>query len=160
MTALDFSMDHSFECAKDNSRDVAFICATGFISGQDAVEEYLACRMFPLSASQKLQGEMPILKVTLPLPEFPLAKLLGMSNDHFLVMVELGAENVLGSYIRTEHDACGLALLNGGRLNRVFEQAGVAYCPRPEPGTDVSREASKKRKEDADIWMGGGGGNG
>jgi hypothetical protein len=46
-------------------------------------------------------GETPMSKVTLPLLEFALAKLQGESNDHFLVRVELGAKNVVGSYGRT-----------------------------------------------------------
>jgi hypothetical protein len=36
------------------------------------------------------------------------------------VRVELGAENVIGSYGLAEHDACVLVLPNGGQLNRVF----------------------------------------
>jgi hypothetical protein len=58
--------------------------------------------------------------------------------------VELGVENVVGSYDRAERDACVNALPNGGRLNRVFEKAGVTYGPRPKPGT----KAAKKRKAD------------
>jgi hypothetical protein len=64
-------------------------------------------------------------------------------------MVELEAENVVGSYSHPEHEACLKCLQNGGRLNRVFELAGVAYGPRPEPGTEAQVEASKKRKVDA-----------
>jgi hypothetical protein len=30
---------------------------------------------------------------------------------------------------------------NGGRLNRVFELAGVAYEPRPVPGIEAYTEA-------------------
>jgi hypothetical protein len=48
------------------------------LRGRDVVEEYLACRMFSLLASfgfgDIADGERPALKVTLPLPEFPLAK--------------------------------------------------------------------------------------
>jgi hypothetical protein len=80
--------------------------------------------MFPLSANfifaQIANGETPVLKVTLPLPEFPLAKLQGESDDHFLVRVELGVENVMVSYGRTEHEACIQALPNRGRLNQGF----------------------------------------
>jgi hypothetical protein len=55
--------------------------------------------MFPLptefSFAEITEEETPILKVTLLLLEFPLAKLSGESNDHFLARVELDAENVL-----------------------------------------------------------------
>jgi hypothetical protein len=85
------------------------------------------------------------------LPEFPLAKLRGESNDHFLARVKLGAENVVGSYIRTEHHACISLRPKGGRLNWVFKQAGVAYGPHLEPGSEASKEAAKKRNNDAGV---------
>jgi hypothetical protein len=54
--------------------------------------------MFMLSANfsftEIADGETPISKVALPLQEFPLGKLQGESNDHFLARVELDAENV------------------------------------------------------------------
>jgi hypothetical protein len=47
--------------------------------------------MFQLSAEfgfvQIAKGETPILKVTLLLPKFPLFKLLGESNDHFIACI-------------------------------------------------------------------------
>jgi hypothetical protein len=79
MATLDFLTEPSFECADDDFRDLVSARAIGLISGRDAVEEYLACGMFPLSASFGFigitDGETPISKVALPLPEFPLAKL-------------------------------------------------------------------------------------
>jgi hypothetical protein len=93
-------------------------------------------------------GETAVSKITLSMLEFPVTKLQGESNDHFLVRVELGAENIVGSYIRGEHDACKL-LPNGSPFNRVFEQAGVVYGPRLEPGSEATKEAAKKRKNDA-----------
>jgi hypothetical protein len=41
------------------------------------------------------------------------------------------------------------SLPNGGRLNRVFELAGVVYGPRPVPGCEAYTKASRKRKADA-----------
>jgi hypothetical protein len=37
--------------------------------------------------------------------------------------------NIIGRYAHGEHDVCVVALPNDGRVNRVFEQAGVAYGP-------------------------------
>jgi hypothetical protein len=51
MTPLDFTADPSFECADDDFGDAAFIRAASLIGGRDAVEEYLACGMFPLLAN-------------------------------------------------------------------------------------------------------------
>jgi hypothetical protein len=58
---------------------------------------------------------------------------------------------VVGSYGCAEHDAYIKALSNGGRLNRVFKKAGVAYGPRLKPGTEASTEDAKKRKADACV---------
>jgi hypothetical protein len=99
MSALDFSMDHSFECTDDDAGDVAFVHATSLIGGRDAVEENLACRLFSLSGGLGFEeitdSKTPISKITQPLPEFPLARFQGETNDHFLVRVEFGAENVV-----------------------------------------------------------------
>jgi hypothetical protein len=94
--------------------------------------------MFPLSVNvgfgEIAEGETPpTSKVTLPLPVFPVTKLQGESNDRFLARIELGTENAVGSYVRVEHDACIMVLSNGGRLNQVFEKAGVPYSPRLDP---------------------------
>jgi hypothetical protein len=51
MSPLDFSTQPPFDCADDDSGDVAFVCAMNLIGGQGAVEEYLACGLFPLSVS-------------------------------------------------------------------------------------------------------------
>jgi hypothetical protein len=51
MTPLDFMTETSFECTDNDSGDAAFVCVVRLIRGQDTVEEYLACVMFPLSAN-------------------------------------------------------------------------------------------------------------
>jgi hypothetical protein len=53
MSALDFAVEPSFECANDNASDVTFVNATRSIGSRDAVEEYLACGLLPLSTSVK-----------------------------------------------------------------------------------------------------------
>jgi hypothetical protein len=47
----------------------------------------------------------------------------------FCVRVELATENIVGSYAHDEHGVCIATVLNEGRLNWVFEQAGVPYGP-------------------------------
>jgi hypothetical protein len=87
MTGLDFLMESPFECAEDDADDVAFVKATLSIGGRDDVEEYMACMLFPLSKSFGLgevaNGETLVLKLTLPLPKFPVARLPGETNDGF-----------------------------------------------------------------------------
>jgi hypothetical protein len=149
---LDFRMEPPFKCADDDSRDVAFVKAAKFIGGRDAIEEYLACGMYPLSADvgfeRVVDGVNPVSRLKLPLPKFEAVRKDDGDNVHFLVRVDLDAEGVVGSYTRPEHDACIASLRNGGRLNHVFELARVAYGSRPVPGTNAFTEASKKRKMD------------
>jgi hypothetical protein len=148
MAPLDFLTEPSFECTDDDFGDLAFIRTTGLIGGPDAIEEYLVYGMFPLSTSfsfaEVMNGETPVVKVTLPLPVFPLAKIQGESDDHFLARLELGAENVVGSYSRAEHNVWIQSLPNGGRLNQVFEKAGVGTVPvrsmAPRPAQRLQRK--------------------
>jgi hypothetical protein len=37
-------------------------------------------------------------------------------------------------------------LTNGGHLNRIFEQMGLAYAPQPLPRTEAFQTAKEKRK--------------
>jgi hypothetical protein len=53
----------------------------------------------------------------------------------------------LRSFGPREYDAVmAVKLLNGGRLNHVFEQMGVAYAPHPLPGSKASQTARDKQK--------------
>jgi hypothetical protein len=54
-----------------------------------------------------------------------------------------------GSVAHGEHDTCITAVPNEGRLNRVFKLAGVPYGPRLEPGSEASKNAARKRRNDA-----------
>jgi hypothetical protein len=103
----------------------------------------MACGLFPLAVSFGLgeiaDGEMPVLKILLPPPMFPLTD---ETDDHFHARVELADENVMRSYACGEHDACLTTVPNGGRLNHVFEQASVPYGPCLEPGSKASKEAA------------------
>jgi hypothetical protein len=80
---------------------VAFVKATGSIGGQDAIEEFMACGLSPLSLSfglgENVDRETPVLKLRLPLLEFPVVRLPDETNDHFHARVELPVKNVVGS---------------------------------------------------------------
>jgi hypothetical protein len=150
---LDFQTEPPFDCTDDYSGDVSFIKAAKFIGGRDAVEEYLACSMYPLSTNVSFKrgadGVTPTSRLKLPLPMFGAVHKDDEGDVQFLVRVELEAEGVVGSYTRPEHDTCIGGLRNGGRLNNVFELVGVAYRSHPVPGTDAFTEDLKKRKMDA-----------
>jgi hypothetical protein len=150
---VDFRTKIPFNCADDDSRDTTFIPATKFIGARDTVDEFLACGVYPLSASvgfnKVVVGVTPVTKFKMPMPEFLAARKDDEDDVKFLVGIELDAKGIVGSYTRSEHDTCITSLRNGGRLNRMFELMGVAYSPRLVPGSDAFTEASKKRKEDA-----------
>jgi hypothetical protein len=150
LCSLDFQTEPPFNCVDEDSRDVAFVKATNFIGGRDAVEEYLASKMYPLCASVSFKrvthGVTPVSRLKLPLPKFCTAR---KDDVQFLVRVELEAEGVVVSYTHLKHDICMASLPNGGQLNWVFELVRVSYGPQPLPGTDAFIEASKKRKMDA-----------
>jgi hypothetical protein len=84
---------------------------------------------------QIVDGETPVLKLAVPMPEFPVARLPEETSDGFRVREERAAVNIVGRYARAEHN--------------VFEQASVPYGPRFEPSSEACEEAMKKRKSDA-----------
>jgi hypothetical protein len=135
MCSLEFRTEPPFDCADDDSRDVAFIHATKFIGGRDAVEEFVACGVYPLAAGAGFDRVVTcttlVSKWKVLLPKFIAAH---KDDVQFLARVELEAEGIAGSYTKPEHDACLAHMHNGGRLNRVFELAGVTYGPRPMLG--------------------------
>jgi hypothetical protein len=153
MCGLDFWTEPPFDCANDDSGDVAFIRATKFIGGRDAVEEFLACSVYLLAAgvgfNRVMVGVTLVSKLKLPLLKLVAVRKDDENDVQFLVRIELDAEGAMGSYTRPEHDACIASLCNGGHLNCMFELAEVAYGPHPVPGTDAFTEALKKRRIDA-----------
>jgi hypothetical protein len=58
---------------------------------------------------------------------------------------------VIGRYTHGEHKACIKTLPNRGRVNNVFEYAGVPYEPHSETGSTASGKAPAKRKRDAGV---------
>jgi hypothetical protein len=155
MTRLDFVTEPSFMCPNDEASDMAINKATHTIGGQDVVEEYMACGLFPLSTGFNLgeiaDGKTPLSKLVIPLPEFPIARHQEEMNDGLRAMVELAVTNIIDRYARKEHKLCAKMVPNRDRVNRVFEQAGVPYGPHLEPGSEACKEAIKKRKSDVGV---------
>jgi hypothetical protein len=153
MIGLDFRKGPPFNSTDDDSGDVAFVSATKFIRGQDAMEEFLSCGVYPLATGVRFKrvmvGLTSVSKLKIILPKFVAAHKDDEDDVMFLARVELDAEGIVGSYTHPEHDACIVGLCNGGRLNRVFELTGVAYGPRSVPRSNAFTEASMKRKAEA-----------
>jgi hypothetical protein len=150
MCALKFHTKPSFNCLDEDLSDGAFVWASKCITGQDAVEEFVSCGVWPLAAGVDFEhvkvGETPVSKLKVPLPRFPLCRQDDEDDTELLARVEQEARVIVNSYMHTEHKACIAGLRNNGRLNHVIELAGVVYGPRPVP---VFVEVMKKRKEDA-----------
>jgi hypothetical protein len=130
MTDLSFVTDPPFDCSDGEVSDAAFVKATRTIGCRDAVDEYMAFGLLPLSVSFGLgevdDEEMLVLKLSVPMSDFPVIGLLEETNGQFRARVELAAANVIGRYTHGEHKVCIEALPNQGRGNQVFEHAARA----------------------------------
>jgi hypothetical protein len=142
MSALDYVVESEVECPDDDVNDAAFVRATATIGGRDTVMEFVACKMYPLASGFGFRGvtvgTTPVSKVQTPLLIFSVEVVSVESASHILVEVEMEAKRILESLRLKEYDALSMVkLLNGVHLNCVFEQMGLAYAPRPLPGTEA-----------------------
>jgi hypothetical protein len=126
--------DAPFECSPEVVDVAAFIEAMSIISGHDAVEEFLACSMWPLSDSCGFEvaiKETPLSRVVVPMPKVTSA--IGVKETELSIETQIvNAANLLvGKYNVVEHNA--YTRLQHGQLNHVFELAGVLCLPRLKP---------------------------
>jgi hypothetical protein len=74
MSTFDYLMEPTLTCPDTDANDDTFIQAASIIGGRDAVEEFLASDMLPLSADfgfrEIADGRIPMSKVVFPLPDF------------------------------------------------------------------------------------------
>jgi hypothetical protein len=122
MNKLDFAVGPEVECPNDDPNDAAFVQATVTIEGCDAVEEYVACKVYPLAVGFGFEsgavGMTLISKLETCLPLFTVGTIAAEHVNHFLVEVETDAERVLGNFGPREYDAFAVVnILNGGHLN-------------------------------------------
>jgi hypothetical protein len=150
MSSLRFRTKPPFDCPDDDLSDAAFVWASKFIGGRDAMVEFVACGVWLLGAGvnfdQVSVGMTPVSKLKVPLPNFVASHKYYIDDVKFLARVELDAKVIVGSYTRPKHDTCIARLHNEGRLNCVLELTGLAYGPRSVPDFDALNEASKKWK--------------
>jgi hypothetical protein len=151
MSELNYDVWPEVECLDNDPNDVAFVRATTTIGGRDAIEEYVACKMYMLAVSFGFKsvplGMTPMSKVETTLLLFTMGTIAAEHADHVLVEVETEAKRVLGSLGPREYDALvATNILNISYLNRVLEEMGVLYTPCPIPGSEASQAANKNRK--------------
>ena len=111
--------------------------------GRDAVEEFLAAKVWPLAA-----GWSPVrferkrfvgLKYEVTSPVFGLRRPEGASDEVIVDELERRAAEILGPWNKKEY--CSLVEVCGGnlRLNRCLAEMGVAYELRPVPANAILR---------------------
>jgi hypothetical protein len=156
MSALNFRTKPSISDSAQDLNDDAFIWASQNIGGRGAVEEFVSCGVWTISAGVDFEHVKvdltPVSQLKIPLPNFPLHREDDEDDVQFLTRVEQEAGNIVGSYIRTEHEASIASIPNNGCLNPVLEVARVGYGPRSVP---VSPEVLKKGKADAAVKVSG-----
>jgi hypothetical protein len=151
MSVMDHVVEPEVECPDDDSNDAAFVGVTATIGGRDTVKEFVTCKMYPLAFGFGFRGmtigATLVSKVQTPLLVFPMEVVSTESASCILVEVETEAKRILGSFTPKEYDALSMVKLpNGGRLNRIFEQMGLAYTSRPLPGTEAFQVVKEKHK--------------
>jgi hypothetical protein len=109
MSALDYTMEPKVKCLDKNASDDSFVRAAATIGGHDAVEEFLACKMYPLASCFSFWdvaiGMTPVLKVRTPLPLFPVEAVPTENACYVLAGIETNTVRILASSGLKEYDA-------------------------------------------------------
>jgi hypothetical protein len=96
MSKLDYAVEPKVECLDDDPNDAAFIRTTATTRGRDAVDEYVACKIYPLAAGFGFDsvplGTTPVSKVDTPLPLFAVGNVAVEHTAHLLEEIEREAE--------------------------------------------------------------------
>jgi hypothetical protein len=91
MSELDYAVKPKVECPDNDPTDAAFIQVTATNGGCDALEEYVACRIYLLAASFGFKnvplGMTPVSKVETPLLPFAMGTIAAEHTNHLLVVV-------------------------------------------------------------------------
>jgi hypothetical protein len=130
MTPLVYEMDVPSSCCLEEAYFVAFIEATSLIGDRDAVEEFLTSGLWPLGQQFGFEvetKESPLSKVIVPMPQIMTTIEQWESEAKFVERIENATNELVGQYDIAEHNA--YQGLRYGRLNRIFELAGILYPP-------------------------------
>jgi hypothetical protein len=134
MTCLNYLMEAPSSGGSKDANFVAFVETTSSVGGRDAVEEFLASGLWPLSEKFGFKvetKESPLSKVVVLMPQIDAAIRTEESRVEFAVCIVNTANLLVGNYNVVEHNA--YQGLQHGWLNHVFKLAGVLCQPRPNP---------------------------
>jgi hypothetical protein len=122
MGELDYAVEPEVQCPDDDPNDAAFVRATATFEGRDAIEEYVACKTYPLEVETALRlfavGTIAVSKVETALRLFAVGTIAAEHANRVLAKIETKAERVMGSFGPREYGALMAANIpNGAHLN-------------------------------------------
>jgi hypothetical protein len=128
----------------------AFYQATRVITTRDALEEFAAADIWPCqprwgSWAFKVQW-LPGLDHDVRSPIFNVKRPADKADEEVVAEVEKRAVQMIGNSTHKEWECAQRILKHQGRVNPVFDEMGVTYCPRPVPLT-----AGKKMQPPGNI---------
>jgi hypothetical protein len=145
MSALDNLTEAPRGCAREDANAMAFEEATKIIGGRNAVEEFLAYDIWPLSDNWDFEVkrmESPLSKVTMPMPKVTAIIAEQETVASFEVRIASAANQLVGNYGVSKDRAYVTELLHS-HLNHIFELAGVNYQSRPEPIAPMLKKSAR-----------------
>jgi hypothetical protein len=125
------------KASRSSASTAAFYQATCVITTRDALEEFVAADIWPCqprwgSWAFKMQW-LPGLYQNVRSPIFNVKRPTDKTDDEVVAEVEKKVIQMIGNFTHKEWECAQRILKHQGRVNRVFDEMGVAYSPRPVP---------------------------
>jgi hypothetical protein len=138
------------KASRSSASTAAFYQATCVITTRDALEEFVAADIWPCQPrwgtwAFKMQW-LPGLDQNVRSPIFNVKRPADKTDDEVVAEVEKKVVQMIGNFTHKEWECAQRILKHQGRVNRVFDEMGVTYSPRPVPPT-----ASKKMQPSGNI---------
>jgi hypothetical protein len=139
---VDLEVDLSPELTKasrSSASTMAFYQATRVITTRDVLEEFVAADVWPCqprwgSWAFKVQW-LPGLDDDVRSPIFNVKRPEDVTDEEIVAEVEKKVVQMIGNFTHKEWECAQRILKHQGRVNRVFDEMGVTYSPRPVPPT-------------------------
>jgi hypothetical protein len=138
------------KASRSSASTTAFYQATCVITTRDALEEFVAADIWPCqprwgSWAFKMQW-LPGLDQNVRSPIFNVKRPADKTDEEVVAEVERKVVQMNGNFTHKEWECAQRILKHQGCVNRVFDEMGVTYSPRPVPPT-----ASKKMQPPGNI---------
>jgi hypothetical protein len=125
------------KASRSSASTIAFYQATRVITTRDALEEFVAADVWPCQPRRgswafKMQW-LPRMDDDVRSPIFNVKRPKDMSDEEIVAEVEKKVVQMIGNFTHKEWECAQRILKHHGRVNRVFDEMGVTYSPRPVP---------------------------